>query len=464
MEKNFRENMKAFYTILAKNRAKNFIILILLITTLFGAYQYNRAIKLRRELNNAYNRAFYELTGYVQNVEIMLMKALMTSSPQLASSTMRDIWQQANLASTNLGQLPVAVGTLANTEKFLSQVSDLSQSISKLNTAGQAIDEEQLKTLASLHKFAVTLDESLVELKSDLSNGNFKWENISDESAKTFSSTSEKMPDTFGKIDETFQEFPTLIYDGPFSEHMARMKALGLSGEKVDESHAISSLSDFLGKDNVDNVEKKADNKNGIIDTYNFYVKMSNHREDSLAQADVSMTGGKVVWYLYNREVGTPSIDIAKAKQQGMDFLKSRGYKNMKDTYYLETGGVATINYAYYENDILYYPDLVKVKVALDNGEVVGFEAKGFLMSHRERTDLTPEISETEAREKVTRGEDITSAGLVVIPTDYGTEILCYEFKGKLEDKYFLVYINAKTGQEEKVLLIIDSESGILTM
>ena len=62
------------------------------------------------------------------------------------------------------------------------------------------------------------------------------------------------------------------------------------------------------------------------------------------------------------------------------------------------------------------------------------------------------------------RGESITPSGLVVIPTNYGTEILCYEFIGKLDDKDFLVYINANTGAEEQVLMIINSDEGTLTM
>ena len=33
------------------------------------------------------------------------------------------------------------------------------------------------------------------------------------------------------------------------------------------------------------------------------------------------------------------------------------------------------------------YPDLVKVSVALDNGEIVGFEAMGYLMAHQRAKD-----------------------------------------------------------------------------
>lgn len=465
MEKDFRHHMKEFYAALARNKAKNIIIVILLLTTIFGAYQYNRAVQLRRDLDNAYSRAFYEMVGYVENVQIMLAKAQMVSTPELSASTLKDVWRESGMAASNLGQLPISVGVLANTEKFLYQVSDISQAISKQNTAGKVMDAEQLKTLKNLHSFSVSLEESLNELKDDLSNGNFMWENVAQEGSKTFSETSEELPKTFDGIDQNFQEMPTLIYDGPFSEHMQNRKALGLTGKKVTEDQAAESLSKFLGGDDkVNNIEKLADNNNNIINTYNFKMELNGREGDKIAEADVSVTGGHVVWYLYNRNVDQNSIDIKKAIEIAKKFLDSKGYPNMKDNYYLENNGVATINFAYMANGITYYPDLIKVKVALDNGEVVGFEANGYIMSHGDRKLGKPKLTEEQARAKVIRGESVKSTGIALIPTNYGTEILCYEFIGRLNDKDFLVYINADTGDEEQVLMIINSDEGTLTM
>jgi hypothetical protein len=53
---------------------------------------------------------------------------------------------------------------------------------------------------------------------------------------------------------------------------------------------------------------------------------------------------------------------------------------------------------------------------------------------------------------------------MAVIPLESKREVLCYEFKGKFDDKNFLVYINAETGQEEKILLLLETPNGILTM
>ena len=55
------------------------------------------------------------------------------------------------------------------------------------------------------------------------------------------------------------------------------------------------------------------------------------------------------------------------------------------------------------------------------------------------------------------------SEGLAIIPTEFLTEILCWEFKGKVDDNEFIVYINAKNGEEEDILMIINTPNGTLT-
>ena len=136
----------------------------------------------------------------------------------------------------------------------------------------------------------------------------------------------------------------------------------------------------------------------------------------------------------------------------------------MKETYYLKQDGIVTINYAYTQNDVVMYPDLIKLKIALDNGEVLGIETTGYLNSHQERSLATPKISIEEAKKNLNKNLEIISEGLAVIPTEWKTEIQCYEFKGKVDDTEFLVYINSENGREEDILVIINTPNGTLTM
>ena len=138
----------------------------------------------------------------------------------------------------------------------------------------------------------------------------------------------------------------------------------------------------------------------------------------------------------------------------------------MKETYYLKQEGIVTINYAYTQDNVVVYPDLIKVKVALDNGEISGVETTGYLNNHEERKIQNIKITQEEAKKTLNKELEIISEGMAIIPTEWKTEILCYEFKGKVEDKReFLVYINAENGREEEDILVINNTpNGTLTM
>lgn len=203
--------------------------------------------------------------------------------------------------------------------------------------------------------------------------------------------------------------------------------------------------------------------ENGNIVVYDFTVKIKDSDNNNPMSISISKTGGHIVFMNYNREITEEKISQEEANSIGKEFLNSRGLSNMKETYYLKQGNAVTINYAYEQDGVVIYPDLIKVKIALDNGEILGMETTGYLNNHTERILPTVKISEVEAKQKLNKNLEITSSGLAIIPTEWKSEIYCYEFKGKLNDTDFLVYINAETGVEENILVIINTPNGTLT-
>jgi spore germination protein len=460
-----REKLVDFKRRLSDRKMYSIVVVVIAAVAMWGIYQYKHAANLRQELDNQYNRAFYDMTGYVNNVEVLLVKSLISSSPSKTATTMQEAWRQANLAQTNLGQLPVSQQVLANTSKFLTQVGDLAYSINNQNMEGKQLTEEQYKLIEKLHGYSVSLEQSLNDLQNQLTSGRIKWGSLANKGTKLFQKKSTQMPiQQFENVDKTFQDYPTLIYDGPFSDHMTSAEPKGLTGDNLNSEQAKQKVIDFFGKDKVEAVNDSGKDDNSQIKTYSYTVKFKNVPKEQSADIDVTQKGGHILWMLYDRPVKEEKISMDQAKELGKKFLEAHGYKNMVDTYYLKEDNTAVINYAYSQNNVTIYSDLIKVKVALDNGEVVGFESKGYLSSHCERDIPAPQISMEKARSLITSKMTISSSGLAIIPTDYKTEIFTYEFKGKLNDRDFLVYVNAKTGKEEKILMIIDTPNGVLTM
>lgn len=411
---------------------------------------------------NTYNRAFYEVVDYVQNVETYLAKSLISSTPEHGAETLTNVWREANLAQAYLSQLPIESQELENTEKFLNQVSDYSYSLSRKNIYNESLTDEDLKNLKDLHTYSVELENTLNQLSEDINSGRIKWGEISNKGNTVFAQqVSTSSMDGFSNLEENFHQYSGLIYDGAFSEHVANGEKKGLTGDDIDEEAARQKAIDFIGKDNVKDIENLGYSENATIPEYNFSVKTNS--EDSIS-ISISKKGGHIVYMNSNRSVNAEIISQDEANAKGKEFLNNHGIKDMKETYYLKQDGIVTINYAYVQNDVVVYSDLIKVKVALDNGEVLGIEATGYLNNHTQRDTSKVKISKEQAKKTLNKNLDIMSEGLAIIPTEFQTEILCYEFKGKVDDREFLVYINAENGREEDILIITNTPNGTLTM
>ena len=411
---------------------------------------------------NTYNMAFYEVVDYVQNVETYLAKSLISSTPEHGAETLTNVWREANLAQAYLSQLPIESQELANTEKFLNQVSDYSYSLSRKNIYNESLSDEDLKNLKDLHNYSVELENTLNQLSDDINSGRIKWDELTNKGTTAFAQqVSTSSMDGFSNLEENFHQYSGLIYDGAFSEHLTNGEKKGLTGDDIDEDIAKQKAIDFIGKDNVQNIESLGFSENATIPEYNFSVKTNSENSISIA---ISKKGGHIVYMNSNRDVNSEIISQEEANVKGKEFLNNHGFMNMKETYYLKQDGIVTINYAYVQNDVVVYSDLIKVKVALDNGEVLGIETTGYLNNHTQRDTSNVKISKESAKKTLNKNLQIASEGLAIIPTEFQTEILCYEFKGKVDDKEFLVYINAENGREEDILIITNTPNGTLTM
>ena len=450
-----------------KNRLRDrhmlsIIVVLVAALIILGLYTYKKQLEYRRASENSYNMAFFELVDYVQNVETYLAKSLISSSAEQGAETLTNVWREANLAGVYLAQLPIDSNELENTAKFLNQVSDYSYSLSRKNISGQKLSEEDIKNLEELQKYSVELENTLNQLSADMNEGEIKWGELTKKGTGVFAAqTSNATKDSFSNLEENFHEYSGLIYDGAFSEHIVSSEKRGLTGENIGEDEAKKIASKFIGEDKIEEMTSNGKNENGSIISYNFNAKLKN--EDRMVTISISEKGGHVVYMNTNRDITEESISQEDADKIGKEFLEQKGFSNMKETYYLKQNGVVTINYAYSQDDVTVYPDLIKLKIALDNGEILGIETTGYLNSHTERKLAEIKVSKEKAKENLNKNLEIKSESLAIIPTEWQTEILCWEFKGTIEGMDFLVYVNVETGKEEDILLIVNTPNGTLT-
>ncbi|MBR5236496.1 MAG: germination protein YpeB [Clostridia bacterium] len=434
------------------------VIGVLAITSIVGVYQYKRAKDLALAVENQYVHSFHELTDYVKDVEVLLQKAMLVSDPKQMAALSSEIYMQTAAAKSNLAQLPVSELNLTGTSKFLSQAGDYTSFLAGKTIQEEVITEDEFLNLSQLAACASGVSQHLEELENQLYAKNLTLKEAVGMTA--YADEGDFLSGMEG-MEDAFQDYPSLIYDGPFSEHIEDMKPLMLSEEKViTEEEALSKAKAFVPFNWREKLSY-AGESSGTIATYDFTAKGERGREISIG---VTKHGGYVLYMLDSRSVSKEILSVNQAMQHAQMFLKEMGYEFMESSYYEKTGNVATINFAAAQDGVILYSDLIKVKVALDNGEILGFESRGYLMSHAKRNFSEVVLSREDAKKKLNKHLSIDTVRLALIPLDSRREVLTYECKGTFGDKNFLIYINAETGREEKIFMLIESEDGILTV
>ena len=118
---------------------------------------------------------------------------------------------------------------------------------------------------------------------------------------------------------------------------------------------------------------------------------------------------------------------------------------------------MAYINFAFVKDGVIYYPDLIKVKISLVGGEILGLDAQNFLYNHVERTlkENLGDVNTIIFKE----GFEAVVKRRVIIPTEWNTEIEAYEVAGKYDDAFYYIYYDATTLEEIKVMRVIQDEN-----
>ncbi len=451
---------------------RKYILSLVLVAAVAGAgiWGYNQSEekdKYYTLLNNQYQRMFYDMTASVESITTDLSKLMVSSQTRENVVLYSNIWQNAYNAQEKMSQLPVRKSETKKLEKFLNQLGDYTFAMAKMSINGEPLGEKEVGNLEKMHNYAMDLGQELHDLQEKALEGTVLKNELNrkvDDELKEANKEQNPIQLKFQKFEERMIEYPELIYDGPFSEHVIEGMRPRLQGDKISEKEASKKVVEFLGGGKVDKVESTTDGR-GRIDTFSFEVIPENKGEekDNPVYIDISQRKGYPVWILNNRKIEKKNISAKQAVEHASKFLEEKGFENMVPTYNLQYDRTTLVNYVWEQDGVLMYPDLIKVKVAMDNGEIVGFDSTPFLTTNYKRSLKEPKLSKEEARDKVSmRAEIEKEPKLCIIPTDAFGEIYCYEFEASYKGDKFLIYINVDTGEEEKILRMIQNENGTL--
>jgi len=449
--------------------ALGILTVIALAIGLWGYQEHNSKLMLQTAVNNNYQRAFYNLADHVQTMEVLLGKSLVLSDPEKNAQFFEQISQQSNQALANMTQLPVDDALLGRTIKFIAQLGDYSTTLARQVSEGKTLTQEQWATVNQLYSQSSDLNKELSKIHAGILDGSINLYELATTSSNRLAREGSKLATgNFQTMNRQMQAYPTLIYDGPFSDSMEQGRARGVAGEKISQTKAKSIALQYIDNPGNENLLAQVTGQvEGSIRAYRVAIARRQGRETvgEPTVADVSIQGGHLIWLVTPRNVTSASWSLDKAQSRAEAYLREHGYQNMRSSYYQRNDNTVTFNFAFTQDGVIIYPDLIKVTVAMDNGQVVALDVRNYLMSHHKRNLDKPKVTEHQAHLLVSNRLKIEGLGrLAVIPVGVENEILAWEFKGTQGEDTYLIYINAITGDEENVLRLVNNSDGKLTL
>lgn len=403
------------------------------------------AFHFRSQYEDSQNRlsrqsqsAYAQLVSSVSAMETALAKAQCSGDKAMLDQLSAQIWRESAGTSYALAALPQNTPGLEEAQKFINQTGEYAFSLVR---GQQPLSQEQYQTLADLRQAADSLCARLMDYQAVL--GDSLEFGAPAAAVSSFDSQSPQLA-----------EYPSLTYDGPFSDHLDQQEPQALKIlPQVSAGDAARLAAAFAGWDQDPTLAEKTQ---GALPCYRF--------ESNGTSLYITVQGGQVLLYSNGRDIGPAQLSPEQGAQLAEQFLEAQGFPGMKRSYYETAQGAVTVNFAPVEQGRTLYPDLIKVQVALDTGETVGFESRGYLMNHHTRQFEASALSIDQAQQNLSPLLTVESRDRALIPSAGQQELDCYEFLCQTPDGgHCLVYLDAQTGRERNILLLLEGAESTLT-
>lgn len=416
----------------------------------YQEHQDKNSILIKAE--NNYQRAFHSLNNNISNLEDELGKSIAMNSRNLLAPCMANIWRLSSHARSNLGQLPLMLLPFNETEKFLAQIADFTYEIGMRDLDHEPISDKEWQQLKSLHREAKEIQSELRKIQTRILDQNLRWMDVEMAIASENTDMGKGILDGIETINRQVQGYVETEWgatDNQLGSTVTEKKEK-IKGKNIDANEAKVKAQEFLNLKANDSIQLEEKVNSAEYTSYSFDVQPSDRNNE--ISIEVSKKGGHVLWLLDSRDIEQSSIGLNEAQNKALHFLKERGIKSMVSIESNQYDNVGVFDFVYQKNDVLFYTDLIRVKVALDNGDIIGYEALDYIVAHDPKKKTPkPKITFEQAKAKINKNFDVQEHRLSMVELKADEVQLCYEMLGTIGDETFRIFVNAETGDEERV-------------
>ncbi|WP_211745058.1 germination protein YpeB [Paenibacillus sp. Marseille-Q4541] len=428
------------------------IVSVLLIGSLIWGYQqYQQRNTVAMKSENQYQRSFHDLSYHMDRIHSELGNTLAVSSASdgMHKKGLMNVWMLTSQAQGEINQLPLSMLPFNETEELLSRISKFAYQTSLRDLHEKPLTDQEKANLKTLYKNAAEINKDLDKVQLSVLSDHLKWGDA--EVAMTSQGKKQKqnaIVDGFRAVDEKVGKYPPLEWSPSVSSLYEKRTIRKLDGVPVTSEDIKRKAQKFadLNNPNIQVIE------NGKGTDYRSYTAIVTAQDGHKISMDFTASGGLLISYNDEREVGAKQVDRDTAISKADRFLEKKGYREMKAVAYNAYDNLGNITYVREHDDVLVYPEKITVRVGLDNGEVIGIQASEFLNEHKDDREFAePKIKLKDARAKLNPDFEVAFTRKALIKNEFSEEVLCYQFGGKINNTMYRIYINTDTGVEEAV-------------
>lgn len=432
------------------------VLAIGLIGTVYWGYkehQEKNALLIHAE--NNYQRSFHELTHYMDLLHDQIGTSLAMSSNEKLSPQFVEIWRISSEALTNASQLPLSLIPIHQTQQFLSKIGDFTYKTAIRNLDDDPLTDEELNTLEQLYEQAANIKDELRRMQHKVLKENLRWMDVELALATQDEPMDSTIIDGFTTVENQVNQFSTELEGNKFLQSVDKpYRYEAVTGKEKSEEDIRDFTKKFFDISDEVNIEVSKSGDGADLPFYSVF-----YEDGKQVNMDITQKGGHPILVLVERPIEEAKLSLNDGMLKSEEYLKQFAYENMVllQSQQFDKEGVYTFLYS--QDKVRIYPDAITVKVALDNGDITGINAKEYLLNHHERNIEKPKIKLEEARKKVNQKITVHDEHLAIIENDLNEEVLVYEFLGEMNDETYRIFINAENGNEEKVEKLTNTET-----
>ncbi|WP_246111010.1 PepSY1/2 domain-containing protein [Sporosarcina luteola] len=344
----------------------------LIVVSVFAFTKTTENSKLSLALSNQYAKKMADASEKLDELDSALKQTLLFNNSDGSQKAREDIWRLSSDIKSSVASLPLDASFSTSWMNYLGRIGNYAKE------ADRSVEpDEYYKVMSQASKNLGVMQDEWTLATAGLVDGKYSM----DEWTNRLNATNpdvdwSNMGESIKQYTET--DFPLTASE---SDAMKKKELKNIDEAKVTQEVAVERFKTVFPtvSNEVIGVEKSMPGSPYPF----FHIRFADG--ESIGYIDITEKGGHVLSYLSERPFGKDSLSFDEIKKRAEDFLVAANYK---DLVYEESRENSTAwHFVFVRKEPFYgakvFSDVIHVKVAKDNGDVIGLNAAEYIRKEK---------------------------------------------------------------------------------